>query len=158
MAGSISFLVSVALAALASFAPPAFAHHGTEHLLAGPAEASDATPTTSHAGQVTELFVDHQVLKLTIRYVGLRTDDGHSLRLKGSGIGALSAGWRVEASGQLEASTLFVSATRVLDMRALAAATGAKAARVVEGRYTIIHVDDFEQGQSRYDHAVFGDD
>ena len=160
MARSPATLAALACAAqLALPAPAALAHHGLERLSAGPAEPSATTPISEYRGRIAELVVDDRVLGTTIRYVGLALDGGPVLRLRGEALAPLSTGMRVAIDGQREQQTLFVRASRVLDLNATAAGgTARKKTALVEGRYTVIHADDFDGGNSRFEHAVLQDD
>jgi hypothetical protein len=151
-------LVATAFAALCvAAAPYAKAHLGGEQFFAGPEKPSVDAPHATIAGRVTELILEDRVVGTTIRYAGLRADDGRRLRLKGTGTGALAAGSRVDVSGRLEGGTLFASRVRVVEGAPLAPRAAAKADLTIEGRYTLVIGDDFDTGRAQYEHAVIDD-
>ena len=106
---------------------------------------------------MTELRLDDRVVGISIRYVGLRTDDGQRVRLKGTGVASLVSGSRVQASGRREGDTLFAGDVRVTDISPAGAAPRAKVEQSVEGRYTLVIGDDFDAGRASYEHTVIDD-
>lgn len=150
MARPYRTLAAITCAAQLALAPCALAHHGLERILSGPDFASASTPLTEHVGLTTELIVDDRVLGTTIRYVGLSTEGGRVVRLRGEGLAALAPGTRVRVTGQLDQQTLFVRDIRIVEMASTAADRSTKKLDAIEGRYTLIHADDFEGGESRF--------
>ncbi len=151
-------LFAAAVAALSIAVPVAgLAHLGGEQFFSGPAAPSADAPRVTLAGRVTELALDDRVAGLAIRYVGIVTDDGSRVRLKGSAVVALGPGMRVQASGRIDAGTLFADDVRIVERAPAAAAPRAKAELSVEGRYTLVIGDDFDTGRARYEHAVIDD-
>ncbi len=151
-------LIGCVLAAcVASVASLAHGHGGTEHLFAGPESPSAATGVTTLNGVVIDLVVDDTVLAARARYVGLRLADGRSVRLKGDSLAALASGARVQATGKLEGTTLFMTGVR--QVASLVAPPVVPTAAVsLEGRLTLMHADNMDSGVSEYRFAVIGDD
>src|SRR5450432_1022604 len=106
--------LSGATLVLAAVALPAAAHN------VGPAGANLAAASAMTAtGTVNVLIVDNTVTGLTLRYLGLQQDDGHSIALVGTGLDSLARGDRVAASGSLNGNVL-----RVASFARTTAATG----------------------------------
>ena len=149
-------LFAAALAVLSLAMPlSGRSHLGGEQFFAGPDAPSADAPRVTMRGRVSELALDDRVAGVAIRYVGIVTEDGRRVRLEGRVGVAVAAGARVEASGRLEAGTLFADDVRVV--APAAAAPRAKSEAAVEGRYTLVVGDDFEGGRAHYGHAVIDD-
>jgi hypothetical protein len=151
-------LFAAAIAVLSVAIPVAgHAHLGGEQFFSGPDAPSAHAPVVTLTGRVTGLALDDRVAGASMRYVGIVTDDGRRVRLAGSAGGALAPGMRVQASGRIEAGTLFAADVRIVALAPVGAAPRAKSALSVEGRYTLIVGDDFDAGRARYEHAVIDD-
>ncbi|MEO8740991.1 MAG: hypothetical protein ABI537_14980, partial [Casimicrobiaceae bacterium] len=106
LSGAVLVLLVVAL--------PAVAHN------VGPGSANPAAATAATAtGTINQLIVDNTVTGLTLRYLGLRQDDGHSIALVGTGLDSVNRGDRIAASGSLNGNVL-----RVSSFTRMATATG----------------------------------
>ncbi|MEO8741341.1 MAG: hypothetical protein ABI537_16795, partial [Casimicrobiaceae bacterium] len=100
------FIPLILLAAfLAATATPPAAAHNTLPATATQSSASAVTAT----GTVTELDVENQVTGLSLRYLGLRMDDGHSLAIAGIGVDVLARGERISATGTIKGEVMRVS-------------------------------------------------
>jgi len=107
-------LTLFALAALiAAAAPPARAHHAEEHGIASARAPAAGAPVEALAGTVQVVVIEDRVVDMTIRHVGLRLADGTSFALKGTAVETLTSGARIEATGQRNGNTLFVTQVRV---------------------------------------------
>jgi hypothetical protein len=153
----LPLLAALVAAACVVYPLHALAHLGGEQFFSGPDAPSPGAPQVTLLGLVTELRLEDRVVGLSIRYVGLRTDDGQRVRLKGPGIASLASGSRVEASGRLDGATLFASDVRVTDVSLAGAAPRAKVEQSIEGRYTLVIGDDFDAGRASYEHTVIDD-
>jgi hypothetical protein len=114
-----------------------------------PAVAAQAVTTT---GTVADLIVDNRLTGASLRYIGLRLDDGRSFALAGSDVDALSAGDRINATGTIMGKTFTVAWVT-------AASTGgavqpAAASTTLTGSLAIFHMDYFAQGFGEYGLAL----
>src|SRR5271157_891215 len=73
---------------------------------AGGSLAARVTSAVTATGSVAELIVDDQVAGVTLRYLGVRLDDGHTVALTGAGLETLASGERVEVTGTLNGEVL----------------------------------------------------
>jgi Gametolysin peptidase M11 len=127
------------LLALAAF--PVRAHEGYDAL-------SSSTALVV-SGTVTELRVENRLTGQSLRYLGLRLDDGQSFALVGPpGLDALAKGERINATGIVVGQSIHV--TRVAEVPATHAQV-AKVARpsptTLSGTLAIFHKDFFDQGR-----------
>ena len=151
-------LTLFALAALiASVAPPARAHHAEKHGVSSPSAPAADAPVEALAGTVEVVVIDDRVVDVTIRYVGLRLADGTSLALKGTAVETLTGGARIEATGQRNGNTLFVTQARVA---ATSQVTDEKASQPLQavGTLRLAHSDYFDIGRSEFMFHVETDD
>src|SRR5450432_1305955 len=122
---------------------------------ARPASATGTTTVITASGTVTALTVDNKVTGVTLRYLGLRMDDGHSVAISGTGVDSLANGERVAATGMLNGEVLKVSSVA----RYGAADSGKAAAQgsgsiQIQGTLRIFHMDFFDNGRGEYGLAV----
>ena len=66
------------------------------------------------SGTVTELLVENTLTNQSLRYLGLRMDDGHSVDLVGPALGATAQGDRIEATGVLVGESFRVTSVTTL--------------------------------------------
>src|SRR6266550_2067051 len=140
---------AILLVALANF--PAAAHQADSTQ----ANAINSTLITA-TGTVAELTVNNQLTGVTLRYFGLKVDQGGSYALTGTGLDTLSDGSRINVTGTLAGNvfnvTLFSS---VAPADGAARATlQAKTKKTVSGTLAVYHKDFFQQGRGEYGLAV----
>ncbi len=136
---------------LAVTAFPAGAHN------VAPASAnSPGAAIATAAGTANALVVDNKVTGLTLRYLGLKQDDGHTVALTGAGLDAIIPGDLVAATG-----TVNGNAMRVTSFTRTAAAAGpgkaaaqGNAVTQLEGTLLLYHLDFFDEGRGEYGLAV----
>ena len=137
------------LLALATF--PAAAHEAESTQ-----PAAINSPAVTATGTVAELTVKNQLTGVTLRYFGLKVDQGGSYALTGTGLDTLSDGSRINVIGTLAGNifnvTLFTSVAPA-DSPARATAQ-AKARETISGTLAVYHKDFFEQGRGEYGLAV----
>ena len=81
---------------LVAAAPPLLhAHQPEPASLQSPASAVIEVTGT---GTVAELVVDNQITHVTLRYLALHLDDGHTVALTGAGLDSLANGARLQAT------------------------------------------------------------
>jgi hypothetical protein len=150
-----------ALAALiAAAAPPARAHHAEEHGVVSPrAPAADA-PVEAQVGTVEVVVIEDRVVDMTIRYVALKLADGTSFALKGTAVETLTSGARIEATGQRNGNTLFVTQVRVAATPPGASRANAQASQTLQavGTLRLAHGDYFDIGRGEFMFHVETDD
>ena len=142
--------LSGATLVLAVVAWPAAAHN------VGPAGTNSAAASAATAtGTVNVLVVDNTVTGLTLRYIGLKQDDGHSIALVGTGLDTLARGNKVSASGSLNGNVLrvasFVTTTTATGS---GKATAQGAPTQLQGTLLLYHLDFFDEGRGEYGLAI----
>jgi hypothetical protein len=114
-----------------------------------------STPVTT-TGTVAELTVKNQMTGLTLRYFGLRLDQGGSYALNGIGLDALSDGSRINATGTLTGSLFNVYLFGIATPTVGAAGVTPRALmpKSITGTLAVYHKDFFDQGRGEYGLAV----
>jgi hypothetical protein len=140
---------AILLVALANV--PAFAHQAE---FTQPNAINSALVTAT--GTVAELTVRNQLTGVTLRYFGLKVDQGGSYALTGTGLDTLNDGSRINVTGTL-AGNIFnvtlVSGVAPADSAARATLQ-AKTKKSVSGTLAVYHKDFFQQGRGEYGLAV----
>jgi hypothetical protein len=139
----------ILLVALAN--SPAFAHQAES---TQPNAINSALVTAT--GTVAELTVRNQLTGVTLRYLGLKVDQGGSYALTGTGLDTLSDGARINVTGTLTGDIFKVtllSSVAPTDSAARAALQ-AKTKKTVSGTLAVYHKDFFQQGRGEYGLAV----
>src|SRR6266550_2260932 len=99
-------------------------------------------------GTVAELTVNNQLTGATLRYFGLKVDQGGSYALTGTGLDPLSDGSRINVTGTLTGNvfnvTLFSSVAPADSVAR--AALQAKTRKTLSGTLAVFHKDFFDQG------------
>jgi len=141
--------ILVAALLLATAALPAAAHDTR------PATATESKTATANAtGTVTELTVDNQVTGVTLRYLGLRMDDGHSVAITGANVDTLAKGERISATGTLNGEVLKVSSFARTGAAGDGKVTAQGSSTQLQGTLRIFHIDYFDLGRGEYGMAI----
>jgi hypothetical protein len=154
-------LTLFALAALiASVAPPARAHHAEKHGVSSPSAPAADAPVEAQVGTVEVVVIEDRVVDMTIRYVALKLADGTSFALKGAAVETLTSGAWIEATGQRNGNTLFVTQVRVAATPPGAPRANAQASQTLQavGTLRLAHSDYFDTGRSDFMFHVETDD
>jgi hypothetical protein len=134
-------LAAALILAVAAF--PAVSHQPES---AQPATISSASVIAT--GTVTELRVENQLTGQSIRYLGLRLDDGQSLALIGPGLESLGKGARIEATGVVAGQSFRVTTITSFSVSDKSAPTATSQALTrLSGKLAIYHKDFFDQGR-----------
>ena len=145
----LQLLGAALLLALATFSAAAHQAESTQ-----PVAINSALVTAT--GTVAELTVKNQLTSVTLRYFGLKVDQGASYALTGTGLDTLSDGSRINVTGTLAGSvfnvTLF-SSVAPADIPARATPQ-AKTKKTISGTLAVYHKDFFDQGRGEYGLAV----
>jgi len=131
---------AILLVGLANF--PAAAHQAESTQ----PNAINSTLVTA-TGTVAELTVTNQLTGVTLRYLGLKVDQGGSYALTGTGFDALSDGSRINVTGSVAGNmfnVILFSSVAPADSSARAALQ-AKTKKTVSGTLAVYHKDFFEQ-------------
>ena len=130
---------------------PAFAHQ----VESSQPVVLNSTPITA-TGTVAELTVTNQMTGVTLRYLGLKLDQGGSYALSGSGLDTLANGSRITAVGTLAGNvfniTLFSVVAQPQSIGRMTAL--AQSEKTISGTLGVYHKDFFEQGRGEYGLAV----
>jgi hypothetical protein len=154
---AVSRAAGIILAVFVAVSPVA-AHHGTEPVFSSPQAPAAGATSVSVAGTVQELIVDNRVSGAITRYVSLRLDDGSVVALRGTGLDALAAGQRAEATGAVAGTTLFASSARAVGGVRASPDANAQGTTSVGGKLAVAHADYFDQGRGEYlVHVLSGD-
>src|SRR3984893_14740862 len=141
----LRLISAILLVALANF--PAAAHQAESTQ----SNAINATLLTA-TGTVAELTVKNQLTGVTLRYFGLKVDQGGSYALTGGGLDTVSDGLRINVTGTLAGNlfnvTLFNSVAPA--DRPVRATAQAKAKKTISGTLAVFHKDFFDQGRGEY--------
>jgi Bacterial Ig-like domain (group 3)/Domain of unknown function (DUF4214)/Gametolysin peptidase M11 len=115
----------------------------------------NSTPVTP-TGTVAELIVKNQVTGVTLRYLGLKLDQGGSYALSGNGLDTLINGSRINAVGTLAGSVFNVTLFSVVAQpQSLGRMTAlGQSEKTLSGTLGVYHKDFFEQGRGEYGLAV----
>jgi hypothetical protein len=107
-------------------------------------------------GTVNELVVRNQLTGETLRYYGLKLDNGGSYALTSTALDMLSAGTRINATGTLSGNVFNLSLFSVAAAAQTADRATAQSERKksVVGTVALYHKDYFEQGRGDYGLAV----
>jgi opacity protein-like surface antigen len=124
------------LLALATFPAAAHQAESTQPV------AINSTAVTA-TGTVAELTVNNQLTGVTLRYFGLKVDQGGSYALTGTGLDTLSDGARINVTGTLVGNVFTVT---LFGSVALAASPAratpqAKARKTLSGTLAVFHKD-----------------
>ena len=107
------------------------------------------------SGTVTELLVENTLTNQSLRYLGLRMDDGHSVDLVGPALGATAQGDRIEATGVLVGQSFRVTSVTTLSPGpGVAAMSTPKSLTTLSGMLAIFHKDFFAEGRGEYGLAI----
>ena len=128
-------------------------------VLAHPPESTQPvvinTAQVTATGTVTELTIKNQATGVTLRYFGLKLDQGTSYALTGTGLDLLSNGTRISASGTLAGNVFNVTLFSVLAQAPAARMTAlAQTSKTLTGTLAVYHKDFFDQGRGEYGLAV----
>jgi len=137
------------LLALATFPAAAHQAESTQPVAIG-------SPLVTATGTVAELTVNNQLTGATLRYFGLKVDQGGSYALTGTGLGTLSDGSRINVTGTLVGNVFNVNLfSSVAPADSPARATPqAKTKKTISGTLAVYHKDFFDQGRGEYGLAV----
>src|SRR5437899_801682 len=115
-----------------------------------------STSEVTATGAVVELIVENTITNVTLRYLGLRLDDGHTVGVAGSGVDTLSNGVRVNATGTLAGNVFNVNSFSIVapPESAVRKTALAQTRKTVTGILAIHHKDYFAEGHSEYGLAV----
>src|SRR6202163_3082657 len=145
----LRLISAILLVALANFSAAAHQAESTQ------SNAINATLVTA-TGTVAELTVKNQLTGVTLRYFGLKVDQGGSYALTGTGLDTLSDGARINVTGTLVGNVFNVtllSSVAPADSAARAILQ-AKTKKTVSGTLAVYHKDFFQQGRGEYGLAV----
>jgi Bacterial Ig-like domain (group 3) len=145
----LRFFGAILVLALASFSAAAHQAETTQ--------STTINPTLVTAtGTVAELTVTNQLTGVTLRYFGLKVDQGGSYALTGTGLDTLSDGSRINVTGTLAGNIFNVTlSSSVAPADSAARATlQAKTKKTVSGTLAVYHKDFFQQGRGEYGLAV----
>jgi hypothetical protein len=120
----------------------------------GHADAAASAMALVASGTVTELLVENKVTEQSLRYLGLRLDDGHSVDLVGAGLGTVARGSRIEATGVLVGQSFRVTNVTMLTPPSDVTAPAPKALTTLSGTLAIFHKDFFAEGRGEYGLAI----
>ncbi|MEP6943490.1 MAG: Ig-like domain repeat protein [Betaproteobacteria bacterium] len=124
----------------------------------GPPQTAASSPVLAATGTVSDLFVDNRLTGSTLRYIGLRLDDGRTFALAGVGLDALDSGARVDVTGSLAGKTFNVAwLTRSASQSTGQVRAATATPLTVVGALAIYHMDFFAEGRGEYGLAVRDD-
>ena len=128
--------------------------------IGSPDEPAPGAVHETLVGTVETVVIDDRVINLSLRYAGIRLDDGRAFALKGAMTEALVDGARVEVTGRRNGNVVITSGARQLatapdTVRAIAKA-GSR--REFTGQLRLLHADYFSTGRSEYMFDVETDD
>src|SRR5450631_978614 len=145
----LCLLAAILLSALTTL--PAAAH-----------QVESTQPVTINAapvmatGTISELTVGNQLTGVTLRYFGLKLDQGTSYALAGTGLDMLTDGARISVTGTVAGNILNVAFFSLIDQ---AQAPGRKTTlgqkqKTITGTLAVYHKDFFDRGRGEYGLAI----
>ena len=147
----VRWIIAVLLSALAALTTLSAAAHDPVSTQPVVVNSTGVTAT----GTVNELLVKNKLTGETLRYFGLKLDQGTSYALTGTGLDLLSNGTRINATGALAGNVFNVNLFSVVAQAPAPRTTAlSQTGKTLTGTLAVYHKDFFEQGRGQYGLAV----